>query len=131
VFKNPSSILRHYWFNSGLSVILMWVLAYSNAFSTLWPIFGTANQLLAALGLIAVSAWLLKKGKKFAFALLPAVFMIVTTLASLIILLRNYISKSNYILSVTDILLFILALAVIWLAIKTFMKPVPAESESS
>ena len=131
VFKNPSSIVRHYWFNSGLSVILMWVLAYSNAFSTLWPIFGTANQLLAALGLIAVSAWLLMRGRKFAFTLLPAVFMVVTTLVSLIILLRNYISKSNYILSVTDILLFILALAVVWLAIKTFMKPVPAESESS
>ncbi|MFC1509734.1 carbon starvation protein A [Candidatus Omnitrophota bacterium] len=124
VFKNPPMIVRSFWFNSGLSVILMWVLAYSNAFSTLWPIFGTANQLLAALGLIAVSAWLLMKGKKYLFALIPAVFMIVTTMASLIILLRKYISTSNYILVVTDCMLFLLAVAVIVLALRTFIKPV-------
>ncbi|MCE5252186.1 carbon starvation protein A [bacterium] len=128
LFKNPPALVRSYWFNSGLSVVLMWVLAYSNAFSTLWPIFGAANQLLAALGLIAVSAWLLMKGRKYFFALVPAVFMVVTTLASLIILLRNYISKSNYILMVTDILLFILALAVVGLAIRTFLRPVKVES---
>jgi len=109
----------------------MWILAYSNAFNTLWPIFGTANQLLAALGLIAVSGWLMLRRKKFAFALLPAVFMIVTTLASLIILLHNYLSKSNYILAVTDILLFILALVVIVLAIKVFRKPVFEKSTVS
>ena len=124
VFKNPPAIVKSFWFNSGLSVILMWVLAYSNAFSTLWPIFGTANQLLAALGLIAVSAWLLMKGKKYLFALIPAAFMIITTMASLIILLRKYISTSNYILVVTDCMLFLLAVAVIVLALRTFLKPV-------
>jgi len=131
VFKNPPAIFRKYWFNSGLAVLCMWILAYSNAFNTLWPIFGTANQLLAALGLIAVSGWLMLRRKKFAFALLPAVFMIVTTLASLIILLHNYLSKSNYILAVTDILLFILALVVIVLAIKVFRKPVFEKSTVS
>ncbi|MBN1291539.1 MAG: carbon starvation protein A [Candidatus Latescibacteria bacterium] len=131
VFKEPPSIVKSYWFNSGLSVLLMWVLAYSNAFSTLWPIFGTANQLLAALGLIAVSAWLLMKGRKYMFALIPAVFMIVTTMASLVILLKNYISQSNYILIVTDVLLFCLAIAVIILAVKTFLRPVTEVAEST
>ncbi|MFC1693820.1 carbon starvation protein A [Candidatus Latescibacterota bacterium] len=123
VFKNPPGIVKNYWFNSGLSVVLMWILAYSNAFSTLWPIFGTANQLMAALGLIAVSAWLLLRKRSYLFALVPAVFMIVTTMASLIILLKKYINQSNYILIVTDILLFILAIAVIVLAVRTFFRP--------
>jgi len=128
VFKVPPRIMKHYWFNSGLSVILMWSLAYSNAFSTLWPIFGAANQLLAALGLIAVSSWLLLKRKKYFYTIIPAVFMIVTTLASLIILLRKYVSQSNYILMMTDILLFLLSIGVIVLAVRTFLRPVPQES---
>lgn len=120
LFRKPQPLLRHYWFNSGLSVLLMWLLAFSNAFSTLWPIFGTANQLLAALSLLAVSAWLLLKKRKNTFALVPAVFMIITTLASLAILLSNYIQKRNYVLMAADILLFILAAGVVWLSWKTF-----------
>jgi carbon starvation protein len=124
VFKNPPSLVKNYLFNSGLSVFLMWVLAYSNAFSTLWPIFGAANQLLAALGLIAVSSWLLLKRKKYFFALVPAIFMIVTTLASLVILLKTYLKQNNLTLMVTDVLLFLMAIGVIILAIRRFYKPV-------
>ena len=130
LFKNPPAILRHYWFNSGLAVLCMWVLAYSNAFNTLWPIFGAANQMLAALGLIAVSGWLLIRRRSFLFALLPAVFMLATTLASLIILMRNYVAARNYILIATDALLFLLTLGVIVLAVKTFMNPVYVEEDS-
>jgi carbon starvation protein len=127
VFKNPHAIMKHYWFNSGISVILMWILAYSNAFSQLWPIFGAANQLLAALGLIAVSSWLLLRKRSFAFTIIPAVFMIVTTLASLVILFKNYMAHQKYILVATDVLLFLLAIGVVVLAIKTFIKPVQVE----
>ena len=122
VFTDPPRVMRHYWFNSGLSVILMWVLAYSNAFSALWPIFGTANQLLAALGLLTVSAWLLLRGRRYAFALLPAVFMIGTTLASLVILLTGYLRKGNAILAVTDVLMLVLAAGVVALAVRTFRR---------
>ncbi len=129
VFRNPPKLMRHYWFNSGLAVLLMWVLAYSNAFSTLWPIFGAANQLLAALGLLAVSSWLLLRKRQYWFTIIPAAFMIVTTLASLVLLFMNYLKKSNVILAVTDVLLFIMALGVVGLAVKTFMRPSPVEGE--
>jgi carbon starvation protein len=123
LFRKPPRLMTHYWFNSGLSVVLMWVLAYSNAFNALWPIFGTANQLLAALGLLAVSAWLLLRGRKYAFALVPAVFMIVTTLASLVILLKKYFEEGSYILVATDVLMLILAAGVVVLFVKTFTAP--------
>jgi len=123
LFKKPPTLFRNFWFNSGLSVLLMWVLAYTNAFSALWPIFGTANQLLAALTLLAVSAWLLLRKKKNLFTLIPAVFMIATTLASLGILLVNYINKRNYVLIVADLLLFLLSAGAIWLVLKTFLRP--------
>lgn len=122
LFRNPPRLIRHYWFNSGLSVVLMWVLAYSNAFNKLWPIFGTANQLLAALALLTVSAWLLLKGRRYAFTLVPATFMILTTLASLVILLRGYIAQRNYLLATTDVLMMALALGAISLALRTFAR---------
>jgi carbon starvation protein len=112
--------MKKYWFNSGLSVALMFLLGYLNAFTLIWPIFGSANQLLAALSLIAISIWLYWRGKRNIYTLIPAVFMIVTTLASLVYLLVNkYLPAANIALIVTDILLIILSLGVAALSIKT------------
>ena len=122
LFKNPKPFLKNYWFNSLLTVIFMFVLAYSNAFSVLWPIFGTANQLLAALALITVSSWLVLKGKKYFFALFPALFMLATTITSLVILFLDYVKKSNYILIAVDVFLFLLSLGVVFLAVNIFLK---------
>ncbi len=122
IFKRTPRLLKRYWFNSGLSVLLMWVLAYSNAFNALWPIFGTANQMLAALALLTVSAWLLLKKKQNWFTLVPAVFMILTTLVSLGVLLGNYVRQKNFILIAADLLLFILAAGVLVLFVRTFVQ---------
>jgi len=122
VFRKVPALLKHYWFNSGLSVVLMWGLAYSNAFNALWPIFGTANQLLAAMALLTVSAWLLLRKRRNWFTLIPAVFMVATTLVSLGILLVGYIRKENYILIAADLLLLALSAGVVALSVKTFMK---------
>ena len=122
LFKNPPRFLKHYWFNSCLAVFFMWILAYTNAFSALWPIFGAANQLLAALSLLVVSSWLMLRKRKYFFTVIPAIFMMATTIVSLIILLSNYIQKSNYILIVMDIFLLILSLGMVILSAKTFLQ---------
>jgi len=122
VCRKVPRFLKHYWFNSGLSVVLMWTLAYSNAFTALWPIFGTANQLLAAMALLTVSAWLLLRKRRNWFTLVPAVFMVLTTLVSLGILLVGYIKKGNTILVAADVLLFALSAGVVALFLKTFLK---------
>jgi carbon starvation protein len=120
IFKKVPSLFKVYWFNSGLAVVLMWVLAYFNTFASLWPIFGTANQLLAALALIAISTWLYLKGKRNWYTLFPAIFMIVTTTGALLILLfKNYLPKGNLTLMITDILLLILSSGVAYLSITT------------
>ncbi len=126
MFKHPPALLKSAWFNSGLSVALMWALAATNAFSLLWPIFGAANQLLAALALVTITVWLMAAGKKYVFALAPAIFMMVTTLASLAVLLPTYLRKESYTLVVTDVLLFALAVGVIVLMVRKIgwrMKP--------
>ncbi len=119
VFKKVPKIMKSYFFNAFVCVALMYILAYSNAFAAIWPIFGSANQLLASLALIAVSAWLAGRKKTAWFTLLPAVFMMITTLYSLVSLLVNkYLPKHNLALAVTDVALIILCIGVIVLALK-------------
>src|SRR3989454_7467726 len=55
----------------------------------LWQLFGGANQLMAALSLLLVTVWLSSVGKNWLYAGLPAVFMYVTTLASLLVTAYN------------------------------------------
>lgn len=56
-----------------------------------WPIFGTANQLLASLTLLAVSVWLSKSGRRPLFAIVPMLFMMAMTLWSLVLLVAPFV----------------------------------------
>ncbi len=114
-FKSVPAIFKKYWFNSGLSVVLMFVLAVSNGYKLIWPVFGASNQLLAALTLIAVTAWLNLAGRKSWFTLIPAAIMVVTTAASLVYyLFAQYIPSGNVLLSITASILLILSGGVVW-----------------
>ncbi len=129
IFKNVPKIFKTYIFNALISVVLMYLLAYNNAVMVIWPIFGSANQLLASLALIAVSVWLVNRKKTAWFTILPAMFMMVTTIYSLIYLLvEKYLPKKNIALSAVDILLIVLSLGVIYIAFRKWrqLKAAPA-----
>jgi carbon starvation protein len=56
----------------------------------IWPLFGASNQLLAAVGLLAVATWLGKVGRKNKMFYIPMVFMMVVTVTSLVqTIIRN------------------------------------------
>jgi carbon starvation protein len=55
------------------------------SFKTFWTIFGTSNQLLAALTLVGVSVWLWRTGRPVWFALVPAMLMLATTAMALVL----------------------------------------------
>src|SRR5213594_1760598 len=55
----------------------------------LWQLLGGANQLMAALALLLVTVWLASVGKSWLYAGLPAAFMYVTTIASLLVTSYN------------------------------------------
>ncbi len=57
-----------------------------------WPIFGTSNQLLASLSLLALSVWLYKTGKPCLYAVIPMLFMLVMTLWSLVQLFTPFLA---------------------------------------
>jgi carbon starvation protein len=55
-----------------------------------WPAFGATNQLLAAMTLTGVTLWLKKEGRMCWVTGLPAAFMIVVTLSSLVLLIKPW-----------------------------------------
>jgi len=123
LFKKVPWLLKHYWFNSALAVACMIYVSKNGGILAIWDIFASANQLLAALTLITVSSWLIQKGKKYSFALLPAIFMLFTTIVMLLLVLfKTYIPQKNYLLTVIDILLVVLASAVVWLSVKSIIR---------
>lgn len=73
--------------NSYTATIITVVLGISLAlvgYQNVWALFGTANQLLALVAMLAVAAWLGNIGKKNSMLYIPMVFMILTTITSLI-----------------------------------------------
>ena len=120
VLDHPPAILKSRVFNSLIVVAGFLLLTFTNAYLKIWPIFGAANQLLAALTLIAVTAWLAQKAKKYWFTAIPAVFMVITTLTSLVILLGRYVDFQNWSLVVTDILLLVLGAGVVVMTFRYF-----------
>lgn len=83
--------LAHYWVNSGLAVGLMLWFAMSGGILALWGIFATANQLLAAFVLGLGALWLYRRGKRVWYVVAAAAFMLVTTVASLVLLLGKFL----------------------------------------
>jgi carbon starvation protein len=59
------------------------VAAGPGGYRTFWTLFGTSNQLLAALTLLAITVWLKRSGKRAWFTIGPMVFLLVITMWSL------------------------------------------------
>ncbi|MGH7773074.1 MAG: carbon starvation CstA family protein [Candidatus Binatia bacterium] len=59
-----------------------------------WSLFGTSNQLLAALTLLGLTVWLRKqKGRVFLITFLPTLFMLLMTLWSLLLWITPFMRK--------------------------------------
>ena len=89
------------------------------AWKAIWPAFGATNQLLAALALLVVYAWMKKEGKRTLFVLLPLVFMCATTLTALTqLVMTNLLGGGSMIVGgiclVLDILAFALIIDTVW-----------------
>jgi carbon starvation protein len=86
---------------SGAVISLMWgYLVYNGDITTIWPMFGVANQLLATLALSIGTVFILKHTKKWYYAMttfLPAIFMFVTTVtAGILNITENYLPKHTF-----------------------------------
>lgn len=67
--------------------------AGEGSYRTFWTLFGTSNQLLAAMTLLAISVWLHARGKRNWFTLIPMIFVMAVTLCSLTIQITNAVAN--------------------------------------
>lgn len=85
-------------------------LAFSGTWSQIWPLFGSANQMLGALALLAVVVWLKKTGARTFYVVIPMVVMFIVTVSALGVLMYNNFMAANWLLFVSALILFILCI---------------------
>ncbi|MBN2097752.1 MAG: carbon starvation protein A [Candidatus Omnitrophica bacterium] len=73
-------------------------LALSGKWDKIWPMFGSANQLVAALALIVLTAWLLSKGKSIKYTLLPSLIMLATAVGALVYQMIGFMKAQDWLL---------------------------------
>jgi len=120
----PPASLRNIYVNSAVAIALMFAFSVSGTVRQMWPIFGAGNQLIGALSLTTVSVWLAQRARRTLFALLPAVFMIVTTVAALWVQIDQNLTGTNPVLGVTAIVLLLLAVGVVAVGVARFAEAV-------
>ena len=85
---------------------------------TLWELFGTTNQILAALGLLAVSLFLYRMKKPIVYTLAPMIAMMIMTVTAMIMKLRSNMEAGHWpLLAVGGVILVL----VIWLVVESVL----------
>jgi carbon starvation protein len=81
--------VRNMHVSSIISMVLTAALVLTGTWVYLWQLFGASNQLMAALSLLVVTVWLKSEKRDPTFALIPMLFMYVTTLFATAVTARN------------------------------------------
>jgi carbon starvation protein len=127
-------ILRNVHVGSIIALLFTLALIWLVPFLQIWVVFGAANQLMASLALLLVTLWLMSKGKKYMWVLIPFLFMFITTIAALlykayesfIINLPNAETwqpiTANIIIGIVSLVLVVLAVILAWDAYKAFKR---------
>lgn len=88
----------------------------------LWPLFGTANQLLAGISLLLISIWLRKLGRNYLVTIIPMIFLMIMTLWAMFqqVFLQWawYAAAPNMLLFVFGAIIFVFALWIIFTAVQ-------------
>ena len=128
-------LVRNMHVASLISMGLTLALVLTGTWVYLWQLFGSANQLMAALSLLVVTVWLRSDGRKPTYALIPMLFMYVTTLFATVVTARNLYATiaSNpkmsgmpvagaWAMIVLSVLLIVAALFIGWDGLKAYRK---------
>ena len=107
--------------------VVIGIILGMTGYSIIWPLFGAANQLLAALALLAVCAWLGNAGRNNKMFFVPMAFMLLATLTSLAItfyqkvtaIMTSGIALAPVLQAILAVLLFVLAIVLAVKGVKT------------
>jgi len=97
-------------------------LGMSGEWNEIWPIFGAANQLIAALALIVITRWLLSRRRAVLYTLIPMIFMLATATGALALEIIRYVKEGKTLLLAVSAVLLCLAFFIIFEAVLAVMK---------
>jgi carbon starvation protein len=131
-FEDKNSIFNMIFFSAIISFSWGYLLFTGNV-STIWPLFGTANQMLAAIA-FAVGTTIIIKSGKAKYAPITAIPMIIITIITLTAAFQNvfgsYLPQGKILLAVVSIILILLVLIIIIESVRVWMKDLKAIKES-
>jgi len=84
LLSDVGPVFRNAHVGTFIACLLAAVLIMTGWWQYLWVLFGGANQLMASLALMLVTAWLMSEGKPIAWTFYPMIFMFITTIAALL-----------------------------------------------
>ncbi|EKD83217.1 MAG: carbon starvation-induced protein [uncultured bacterium] len=110
-----------------LTILPAAALMFTGQWKAIWPLFGSANQLLASIALLSVTVWYFHSfHRKPLFITVPMVVMFLVTCFALINLISVNLSAHGYLLAGLSAILLLLALFLAWEAAAILRKPLPA-----
>lgn len=126
------------FFATGITLALAYLLAKAG-YMNIWPLFGSANQLLSALALIACAVFFKRTHRKGFMLWIPMVIMLGVTLTSLSMTMISLLGKiqsttenlgGNILQLSFAVSLTVLGVIVAYQGLMKLKAPVPAESEA-
>jgi carbon starvation protein len=84
LLSDISPIFKNAHVGTLIASLLGIVVVLTGWWQYLWVLFGGANQLMASLALLLVTAWLMSEGRPSKWAFYPMIFMFITTIAALL-----------------------------------------------
>lgn len=85
----------------------------------LWSLFGSTNQVLGALTLLAVTIYLRQKGRNYVYTLLPMAFMLTVTIVAMVLDIGKYWSGGQLLLWGVAASIFLLST---WLVVEAVIR---------
>lgn len=106
--------LRNKYFYTIVAIIPAFLLGITDSWASVWPLFGAANQLVAALVFIILTAYFYSKNKPIRYTLWATVFMLAMTIFALCWMIWKYfVTAPNYFLGTVAVVLVVLAVLMI------------------
>lgn len=126
------SVLANKYVSTTITVVLGCILALGG-YTVIWPIFGSANQLLAALALLALAVWMKSVNKNYKMFVFPMIFMFLATLTALIFTAKNNFANitdaatgafasDKLIMTILPVILFLLAILLAYYGFQVLVK---------
>ena len=134
LLSDISPAFRNAHVGTFIASLLGIIVVLTGWYQYLWILFGGANQLMASLALMLITAWLMSEGKSYAWTFYPMIFMFVTTVAALLYTSYNLLTKvfaggvagsafvGNLLMGIVGFFLVICALILGYEGIKAFKR---------